>query len=54
MRHTMISVAKADVPEELFKRTVHSRSIGTFGVGQILKVRWSVLLKFWMVYLIEF
>jgi len=33
MRHTMISVAKADVPEELLKRTVgHSRSMDTFGV----------------------
>jgi len=33
MRHTLISVAKADVPEQLLKRTVgHSQSMDTFGV----------------------
>jgi integrase len=33
MRHTLISVAKADVPEQLLKRVVgHSKSMDTFGV----------------------
>ena len=33
MRHTMISVAKADVPEQLLKEAVgHSKSMDTFGV----------------------
>lgn len=33
MRHTMISVAKADVPEQLLKQAVgHSNSMDTFGV----------------------
>jgi len=33
LRHTMISIAKADVPEELLKRVVgHSRAMDTFGV----------------------
>ena len=33
LRHTLISVAKADVPEELLKRVVgHSKNMDTFGV----------------------
>lgn len=33
LRHTLISIAKADVPEELLKRVVgHSKSMDTFGV----------------------
>lgn len=33
MRHTMISVAKADMPEQLLKRMAgHSKSMDTFGV----------------------
>lgn len=33
LRHTMISIAKADVPEELLKRAIgHSKSMDTFGV----------------------
>ena len=33
MRHTMISVAKADVPEQLLKQAVgHSKSMDTFGI----------------------
>lgn len=33
MRHTLISVAKADVPEELLKRAVgHTKSTDTFGI----------------------
>lgn len=33
LRHTMISVAKADVPERLLKRIVgHSQTMDTFGI----------------------
>ena len=33
MRHTMISIVKADAPEELLKLAVgHSKSMDTFGV----------------------
>ena len=33
MHHTMISIAKADVPEELLKRAVgHGKKMDTFGV----------------------
>lgn len=33
LRHTMISIAKADVPEELLKRAIgHSKSMDTFGI----------------------